>query len=76
MTLLCSFRRIFDQQAGIPLRKKDEIAFSFQPLIEQGQLSRLAAAIRTFNYEKLPGEAVIPIRDHRSHSVMLLLQLC
>jgi hypothetical protein len=37
-------------------------------------LGRFTAPVSTFNYEELPGETVIPVRNHSEHSITKVLK--
>jgi len=61
---LRSFRRLHDERRGIPLGENDGIAFALQPLVEQGELSGFATAVRAFDDEQPSGKIVITVRSH------------
>src|SRR6185503_9030237 len=71
MTLLGPFCRILDQRRRVPLGEEHWVPFSFQPLIKQGQLGRLTAAVGAFDDKEFARKIVLAIGNHCENLVPL-----
>ena len=65
VTFLRASCRILNERRRVPLGEENGISFGLEPLVEQGELGGLAAAVGAFDDEEFAGELVLSVGDHR-----------